>query len=308
MRVVGYTKVIPPGTRTRPLKHNHKEQIIRNFVEGVRQCGDTGLVYDGFNLLDCDVAVMQGFIHEGSAHVPHIQLRRGISENTRNRAFITADSNLFLYKAVTNEPHHYLRYSINGVFNDTGNYCNTNSDDTQWKNIQRDLHVRLQPWTLYERENILLCLQRNGGWSMKGKDVVQWANLKIAEIRQFSDRPIVVRPHPGDKKAPQYTKNIHGPNVRISFQPHIEHDLAKTMCTIVYNSSPAVASVIEGVPVIVEDPSSSQVSEVCHTKLSDINDLKALDREQWIKNIAQCHWSFVDLQSGEAWNHMRKYL
>jgi len=80
------------------------------------------------------------------------------------------------------------------------------------------------------------------------------------------------------------------------------------MCTIVYNSSPAVASVIEGVPVIVEDPSSSQVSEVCHTKLSDINDLKALDREQWIKNIAQCHWSFVDLQSGEAWNHMRKYL
>jgi len=308
MRVVGYTKVIPPGTKTRPLKHNHKEQIIRNFVEGVRQCGDTGLVYDGFNLLDCDVAVMQGFIHEGSAHVPHIQLRRGISENTRNRAFITADSNLFLYKAVTNEPHHYLRYSINGVFNDTGNYCNTNSDDTQWKNIQRDLHVRLQPWTLYERENILLCLQRNGGWSMKGKDVVQWANLKIAEIRQFSDRPIVVRPHPGDKKAPQYTKNIHGPNVRISFQPHIEHDLAKTMCTIVYNSSPAVASVIEGVPVIVEDPSSSQVAEVCHTNLSDINSLKKKDREQWIKNIAQCHWSFVDLQSGKAWDHMRKFL
>ena len=205
MRVVGYTKVIPPGTRTRPLKHNHKEQIIRNFIEGVRQSGDTGLVYDGFNLLECDVAVMQGFIHEGSAHVPHIQLRRGIAENTRNKAFITADSNLFLYKAVTNEPHHYLRYSINGVFNDTGNYCNTNSDDTQWKKIQRDLHVRLQPWTLYQRENILLCLQRNGGWSMKGKDVVQWANLKIAEIRQWTDRPIVVRPHPGDKKAPQYT-------------------------------------------------------------------------------------------------------
>jgi len=308
MRVVGYTKVIPPGTRTRPLKHNHKEQIIRNYVEGVRKAGDTGLVYDGFNLLDCDVAVMQGFIHEGSAHVPHIQLRRGIAENKKNKAFITADSNLFLYKAVTNEPHHYLRYSINGVFNDTGNYCNKNSDDTQWKKIQRDLHVRLQPWTLYERENILLCLQRNGGWSMKGKDVVQWANQKIAEIRTFSDRPIVVRPHPGDKKAPQYTKNIHGPNVRISFQPHIEHDLAKTMCTIVYNSSPAVASVIEGVPVIVEDVKASQVAEVCHTKLSDINNLQAFPRDQWIQNIAQCHWSFQQLASGEAWTHMKRYL
>ena len=307
MRVVGYTKVIPPGN-SKNQKNNHKEQIIRNFVAGVRQTGDNGLVYDGFNLLDCDVAVMQGFIHEGSAHVPHIQLRRGIAENNQNKSFITADSNLFLYKAVTNEPHHYLRYSINGVFNDTGNYCNNNSDDTQWKKIQRDLRVTLQPWSLYQRECILLCLQRNGGWSMKGKDVVQWANLKIAEIRQFSDRPIIVRPHPGDKKAKEYTKNIHGPNVRISFEPRIEHDLAKSMVTIVYNSSPAVASVIEGVPVIVEDPRSSQVAEVCHRKLADINNLEAFNRDQWIKNIAQCHWSFVDLQSGEAWNHMRKYL
>ena len=143
---------------------------------------------------------------------------------------------------------------------------------------------------------------------MKGKDVVQWANQKIAEIRTFSQRPIVVRPHPGDKKAPQYTQSIHGPNVRISFEPRIEHDLAKSMCTIVYNSSPAVASVIEGVPTIVEDPTSSQVAEVCHTKLSDINDLKKKDRDQWIKNIAQCHWSFKDLLSGEAWQHMRNYL
>ena len=307
MRVVGYTKVIPPGN-SKNKKNNHKEQIIRNFVAGVRQCGDNGLVYDGFNLLDCDVAIMQGFIHEGSAHVPHIQLRRGIAQNTRNRSFITADSNLFLYKAVTNEPHHYLRYSINGIFNDTGNYCNDNALDLQWRKIERDLGVVIKPWSLYERENILLCLQRNGGWSMKGKDVVQWANQKIAEIRTFSQRPIVVRPHPGDKKAPQYTQSIHGPNVRISFEPRIEHDLAKSMCTIVYNSSPAVASVIEGVPTIVEDPTSSQVAEVCHTKLSDINDLKKKDRDQWIKNIAQCHWSFKDLLSGEAWQHMRNYL
>ena len=69
-----------------------------------------------------------------------------------------------------------------------------------------------------------------------------------------------------------------------------------------------MASVIEGVPVIVEDPRSSQVAEVCHRKLADINNLEAFNRDQWIKNIAQCHWSFADLQSGEAWNHMRKFL
>ena len=29
-------------------------------------CGDNGLVYDGYEMLDCDVAMMQGFLHDKS--------------------------------------------------------------------------------------------------------------------------------------------------------------------------------------------------------------------------------------------------
>ena len=308
MRVIGYTKVIPPGKALKPSKPNHKLDIIKNFIEGVRMCGDNGLVYDGYEMLDCDVAMMQGFLHDKSSHVPHINLRRNITMNTRNKAFITADSNLFLYKARQNEPYHYLRYSINGVFGNTGEYCNDTPTDLQWNKIKRDLGVELKPWSINEREFVLLCLQRNGGWSMKGKDVVVWANHKIAEIRTHTTRPIIVRPHPGDKKAPEYCKLINGENVRISFEPMIEHDLAKSCVTIGYNSSPLVASVIEGVPIICEDPASSQVGEVCHTDLSQLSALKPIDRESWIRKIAQCHWSFADLRSGIAWQWMKKYL
>ena len=308
VRVIGYTKVIPPGKALKPSKPNHKLDIIKNFIEGVRMCGDNGLVYDGYEMVDCDVAMMQGFLHDKSSHVPHINLRRNITMNTRNKAFITADSNLFLYKARQNEPYHYLRYSINGVFGNTGEYCNDTPTDLQWNKIKRDLGVELKPWSINEREFVLLCLQRNGGWSMKGKDVVVWANHKIAEIRRHTTRPIIVRPHPGDKKAPEYCKLINGENVRISFEPMIEHDLAKSCVTIGYNSSPLVASVIEGVPIICEDPASSQVGEVCHTDLSQLSALKPIDRESWIRKIAQCHWSFADLRSGECWQHMKRYL
>ena len=308
VRVIGYTKVIPPGKALKPSKPNHKLDIIKNFIEGVRMCGDNGLVYDGYEMLDCDVAMMQGFLHDKSSHVPHINLRRNITMNTRNKAFITADSNLFLYKARQNEPYHYLRYSINGVFGNTGEYCNDTPTDLQWNKIKRDLGVELKPWSINEREFVLLCLQRNGGWSMKGKDVVVWANHKIAEIRRHTTRPIIVRPHPGDKKAPEYCKLINGENVRISFEPMIEHDLAKSCVTIGYNSSLLVASVIEGVPIICEDPASSQVGEVCHTDLSQLSALKPIDRESWIRKIAQCHWSFADLRSGECWQHMKRYL
>ena len=308
MRVIGYTKVIPPGKALKPSKPNHKLDIIKNFIEGVRMCGDNGLVYDGYEMLDCDVAMMQGFLHDKSSHVPHINLRRNITMNTRNKAFITADSNLFLYKARQNEPYHYLRYSINGVFGNTGEYCNDTPTDLQWNKIKRDLGVELKPWSINESEFVLLCLQRYGGWSMIGIVVVVWAKHKIAEIRRHTTRPIIVRPHPGDKKAPEYCKLINGENVRISFEPMIEHDLAKSCVTIGYNSSPLVASVIEGVPIICEDPASSQVGEVCHTDLSQLSALKPIDRESWIRKIAQCHWSFADLRSGECWQHMKRYL
>ena len=33
-----------------------------------------------------------------------------------------------------------------------------------------------------------------------------------------------------------------------------------------------------------------------------------LDRDQWIKKLAQCHWSFEDVRSGRCWAHMRQYV
>ena len=103
--------------------------------------------------------------------------------------FITADANLFLYKARQNAPDHYLRYSFNGVFQNTGLYCNDEPGEENWQKIQRDLGVVLKNWDFPKIEKIFRCvLQRNGGWSMKGKDVVNWANEKIAQIRQYTNR------------------------------------------------------------------------------------------------------------------------
>ena len=47
---------------------------------------------------------------------------------------------------------------------------------------------------------------------------------------------------------------------------------------------------------------------MCHTDLSQMNNLQTFDREAWIRKIAQCHWSFADLRSGIAWQWMKKYL
>ena len=43
VRVIGYTKVIPPGKALKPSKPNHKLDIIKNFIEGVRTVSYTHL-------------------------------------------------------------------------------------------------------------------------------------------------------------------------------------------------------------------------------------------------------------------------
>ena len=79
---------------------------------------------------------------------------------------------------------------------------------------------------------------------------------------------------------------------------------------MVFNSSPAVASAIEGVPVFITDPipERSQASLVANTDLSCIESPKTPERLGWVQQISMSHWNFEDLRNGVAWNYMRDYI
>jgi hypothetical protein len=305
MKVVSYLSGIPPGN-----KNLEKPAILTNFIEGVTKLNDDGVLHSSMSLVPCDVAVIQGFTHENGKNLPHLTLRSKIinfQKHNNNRTLI-ADSNLFLYADMAN-PLHYLRYSFDGVFRNTGFYFDRDVDSIRWKKISQDTGVTLKDYQT-SGNNILICLQRNGGWSMRGLDVMQWCNTVIKELRRYTDRPIVVRGHPGDKKLQTYLK-LNMPGVTISnTQRPIQDDLKNAWATVVYNSSPGVASLIEGVPVFAldPDPNYSQYSEVVNHKLADIESPKTYDRQAWVERISMSHWKFAELASGEAWAFMRNYV
>ena len=143
---------------------------------------------------------------------------------------------------------------------------------------------------------------------MKGLEVTDFFRSVIKEIRKHTDRPIVVRTHPGDKKAISYSRVLNGPGITLSTNTSLLHDLSNSWATVVYNSSPSVASVIEGIPTFVLDPSYSQSSSVANCNLCDIEKPVMPERLAWIQSLAQCHWNNEDLTSGRAWRHMRNYL
>jgi len=294
-----------------PARNNNPEKpmILDNFLQGVKAVGDEAIAHHGTNLIDADVALIQGFVHELGKTAPHLQLRRNILDHQHaqmNRSLIV-DSNLFLYADPGNTKR-YLRYSYDGVFPCTGFYFDAQIDPARWQKISKDLNISLKPYTK-TGNYILVCCQRNGGWSMKGLPVPIWLDQTIKKIKQYTNRPIVVRPHPGDKKWHTYLNVKPYDNVTLSTN-NLKDDLKNAWATVVFNSSPSVASLIEGVPTFVTDqqPEFSQVLGVCNTNLENIETPEYHDRQSWIERISMSHWNFDELKSGHAWKFFRQYM
>lgn len=296
-------------------KNQEKVDLLRFFANGARTVGDVVTDVNDHNYYFSDVAIIQGWVAPGQPLTPHGDLRSRVisGQLERSRYVVGVDSNLFLY-ANTENPHHYLRYSFNGVFPKTGIYCDSHVDPQRWQKISTDLNIRLKD---YRREgnHILLCMQRNGGWSMGNLDNQDWALKTIAEIRKYSDRPIVVRLHPGDKETKRIIK-AGGPlcklkfnyNVILSHNENLLDDLKDCWAAVNHNSSPVVGAAIEGYPIFVTDPDNSQCKEIANLSLSKIENPLMPDRQKWVERLSMFHWKFSELNSGECWQHMRQFV
>lgn len=316
MKVCCFLSTLPAKTLEAAKKHDRKMDTFRNFARGVKAAGDEIETVTDLRYVPCDVAFILGWVHEHGKDAPHLRLRQQILDQQRSRGdrTVIADSNLFLF-ADSNNPHYYLRYSFDGVFPDTGEYCDQNPDPARWGIIKKHMKIEVLPWRT-QGDHVLLCLQRDGGWSMAGYDVASWCLNTVTQLRRHTQRPIRIRAHPGDKKSYRYVKYICDTlvkqGVRNFFisEPELtlQQELVGAWALVNHNSSPAVAAAISGIPVISTDIVRSQARDVSSPELSQIESLPTFERTPWLNRLAQCHWSYEDLATGRAWQHMRQWV
>lgn len=313
IKVISYLQTVP-GAHANYNRKTEKDMILKNFVEGVQRQGDISQLHYGKQIIaSSDVGVIQGWVHD-RIDTPHLRMRKILIDYyiNNNKKLITADANLFLFANRLN-PHHYLRYSFNGIFPNTGIYCDDNPHPYRWEQIQRDLNITIGARKT-SGSKILFCLQRNGGWSMDGKDVIDWTVDTINEIRKYSDRIIRLRAHPGDKRASEYLNaaNLKFQGIKnIEFSEPgipIEQDLKDTWAVVNHNSSSIVGPIIYGYPAFITDPDRSQCAEVSHKSFEYIETPQEFDREKWLHRISMFHWKFEELKNGKCWAHMRRYV
>lgn len=289
--------------------NREKELVLNNFHLGVPSGQSTEIRLPKWE--PSDLAVLQGWVHENSGSTPHLMFRKEIIQKQKEigKYTLAIDSNLFLYRD-TNNTKNYLRFSLNDVFPTTGNYFTDTIDPNRWIKIKTDLGFDLQPWKeSNSKSHILICLQRNGGWSMGDLNVMDWLEQTVNSLLKNTDRLIRIRLHPGDAKTKRTFKYRH-PRVMISRNISILDDFIDCHAVVTYNSSPGVAAAIEGIPVFVTDPipQKSQAYDVCNTNLDNIESPLMLDRQQWIEKIAMSHFNFDDLKQGVAWNIIKDYI
>lgn len=307
MRVANYLTSVPRGNTNK-----QKEELLIKFHNGVQRIGDESHLITSYHPVDCDAALIQGWVYADTTPV-HLNLRKKVIEHQQknNKYTIVADANLFLYANKVN-PHGYLRYSLNGVFPNTGIYCDDIIDETRWNKISLNTGIRLEDQK-HDGNHILILLQRQGGWSMDGESVIDWTKNTIKRIRNTGcDRIIKIRPHPGCKKSKVFLSRnpFHKYPKVIMCDPanNLQNDLKNCYAVVNKNSSGIVGPIIQGYNAFITDPDKSQCAEVSNHNLADINNPKQFDRLKWLQRISMFHWNFQELENGQCWSHIKNYV
>lgn len=286
-----------------PAKFSNKVMLMDNFAEGVRVNDDIVVDFRDNKLpnVQLDAGFVLGYTLEDNFRKKIItQLA------SKNIPSIFVDSNILHYARPEHEWH---RYSLNTVYPDTGTYFFKDYDENKWKQFSKWHGVELKPWRT-SGEHILVLAQRPKGFNMF-TDQDEWLANTIATIRKHTQRPIMVRMHPGDGtrfKQIEKLQKRYGTSITISEHENIKDALKNCWCSVGYASTPNVVSAIEGVPVYVEQPQKSWAKDICFTDLSQIESPPTPDRKVWADKIANIHWSNAEVKSGLLWAAIKRYI
>lgn len=284
-------------------KHPKKESALHSFAIGAAKMGASVKIEKDYKYTPSRLALILGWVTKDKT-TPNILLRQQIVDGQRSTGGKTMciDAGCWKYADLENR---FLRYSLDGPFYDSAEYANHNSDETKWNEIKNTLNLELKDWRTKGR-HILVCMQRDGGFSMKNLDPMDWLKMKINKIRTYTDRHIIIRPHPG--KPQDFSKFISSTiSVQDSQKISLTQAMHKAHAAVFFNSSSSVAAVCEGVPIFVDDQ-SCVAWNVANKDLKDIENPQQFDRTQWIQDLAAAHWSDEHGQQGLIYKKFLPYI
>jgi hypothetical protein len=154
------------------------------------------------------------------------------------------------------------------------------------------LGVALEPWRV-TGEQIVICPNRPFGRPGTAMPPT-WAQDVSERLRKLSDRPIRIRPHPGNE-APKTP---------------LERDLEGAYACVIWGSSAGVQALVRGIPVVCEAPywicKRITFEPWALNEIDKPNNRSLLeeDRLETLEIMAWAQWHISEIQSGAAFEHL----
>jgi hypothetical protein len=146
------------------------------------------------------------------------------------------------------------------------------------------------------KSHIVIAAQHTQSEQLAGVDLDQWIRLQIQLLRNNTDRPIHVRPHPrcSISTAGLTGVKIESPN-RVS-NTYDTFDLGLDCHAIVnYNSGPGIQAAIAGVRPMVDMTSLAYPVGV---GFADLEQPYATNRDLWLTQISHTEYTVPELEQG----------
>lgn len=150
---------------------------------------------------------------------------------------------------------------------------------------------------LITKHNIVIAAQHDRSLQVAGVDMTSWVKNTIGILRNHTDRPITVRPHPRCK----LTLNNLPPDVTVETPKKLtntydSYDMHFDCHAVVnYNSGPGIQAAIAGVRPIVELTSLAYPVGI---GFADIEQPYEKDRDLWLTQICHTEYTVEELRRG----------
>lgn len=160
------------------------------------------------------------------------------------------------------------------------------------------LGLKLKPWT-NTGTHIIIAPQRSDSEQWANKPSVQdWLQDTVKNIRQHSNRPIMIRPHPRQRIDLIPGVTIQHPIKLVGQSDAYDFDIKLSQAWAVVNDSsgPGSQAIIAGVPAFVGVDSLS--APVANLDLAQIENPLRPDRTAWLDRLAHTEWTIEEIATG----------
>ena len=273
----------------------NSKEVFAKFIKSLRASGEQ--VYENKQAPDGDVAVIWSVLWQG-----RMRRYRDIWERYRK-----ANKPVVVIEVGGIKRNETWKIGINGI-NREADFANQDADSSRWNKFSTEL----KPWR-QTGNNIIICGQNTNSHQWRNNlPMSKWFEQQIIDIRKYTDKPIIIRPHPRNHVTLDVKKfnNVEIVSPRRDNKTYDDTDLAERLksawALVSYSSNPAMTAAINGIPVYVSEASLSY--EIGNTSFENINNPKMPDRQSWANKIAYTEWWPDEIEQGIPWQRIKKRL